>query len=94
MVEQVMANSYNKSFQLCSMYSLDPGTWGVFDLIFRNYIVLKLQKVLASCSISKGREVPSAVVSKVKILKADSLLCLRMAIKMRENQVEMYRRTF
>lgn len=68
MLENVLTNSYIKAYQLCSMYRLDPATWALFDLIMRNYMVLKLQKVLSTCSFSKGREVPASVGSKVKIL--------------------------
>jgi hypothetical protein len=83
LVKSVLTNSYNKAYQLCSIYRLDPTTWGLFDLIFRNYIVLKLQKVVSACP--DPNQIPATVESKIKILKADALLCLRMAMKMREN---------
>jgi hypothetical protein len=84
---------YRHVYKLCVTYRLDPSTLCHFDMVYRHYISLKLAKLFETCSVtSVGQEMPEQAERQIKVLLTDALLCLRLAMKMKETQPELYRR--
>lgn len=91
-VNEVIGSSYNDIHNLCKLYKLQPATQCLFDMIFRHYLSVKLTKILDTVTATQEScQNTSQGLPSLNILKVDALLCLRLAIKMKECQVDMYK---
>lgn len=89
----LIQKTFNEIYGLTKLYRLQASTICLFDMIFRHYLSLKLNKILVSCSkIPAFCLFPANAHPKLQILKVDALICLRLAIKMNECQGDMYRK--
>jgi len=93
-LSEELTSCYNDMAELCQLYKLVPSTVCMFDVIFRHYLVDKVASNLKDypppASISSG--ISRTVLRKFASLKVDALLCLRLAVKLNEKQVDMYQR--
>lgn len=62
-------------------------------MVFRHYIAAKLQKLLlVQISNNNFKSFEKESLDKLMVLDTDALICLRLAIKVNEKQIEMYSR--
>ena len=80
---EVISSCYKEVYKLCQLYELLPQTCCLFDVIFRNYLGLKVTALLKKhqAILVSNQGICHTMVRQIEALKVDALLSLRLAMK-------------
>ena len=93
LVREIIGHFYRELYLLVEKYRLLPNTVCLFDACFRHYLTLQI-KALPTEYFQMGDTVNSMhpkMIALVENFKIDALLCLRVAMKHEDFQVDMYK---
>ena len=92
-IGQVIGSFYRDINKLVAKYRLLPNTVCLFDACFRHYLALKTKALPREWFKAGSQSSPlhPEVIRLAENFKIDALLCLRVAMKHEDHQVNMYR---
>ena len=96
LIREIIGGQYRELNELISKYRLLPNTVCLFDACFRHYLALKV-KALPHEYFQFGHiethtnGLHPEMLTRVENFKIDALLCLRVAMKHEDYQVDMYK---